>query len=351
MRGEFARCPKMVRAPEPRYNGRFSMGEFIMNKTTIVLAAATLFAVAGAVQAQDKYPNRPIRMLVPFTAGSATDFFARAVGQKLSESWGQQVVVDNRPSAGGVVASELMLNALPDGHTLMMVSIGHAVNASLYSKLPYDTVRDFAGITLVADVPNVLVVSPNLGLKSVKELIELAKSKSGQINYGSAGVGSGTHMNGEQFKLAAGLNIVHVPYKGTPEALTNTIGGSVQFFFSPITAATPLVKGGKITGLAVTTLKRSPVLPDLPTMVEAGMPGFEFNLWTGLIGPAKMPVAVKQKLADEIARIMSAPDMQERALTQGATPHTMTPAQFDAYIKNEVTRLAVVVKASGARAD
>ena len=172
-------------------------------------------------------------MLVPFSAGSATDFLARTVGQKMSESWGQQVVVDNRPSAGGVIASEILLNATPDGHTLMMVSIGHAVNASLYSKLPYDTVKDFAGMTLVADVPNVLVATPSLGLKSVKDLIELAKSKPGQINYGSAGVGSGTHMNGEQFKLAAGINVVHVPFKGTPEAITNTIGGSVQYFFAP----------------------------------------------------------------------------------------------------------------------
>ena len=319
--------------------------------TRKMMPAVALLFVAGGVAAQDKFPTKPIRMLVPFSAGSATDFFARIVGQKIAENWGQQVVVDNRPSAGGVIASELLLNATPDGHTLMMVSIGHAVNASLYSKLPYDTVRDFAGVTLVADVPNVLVVTPSLGVKSVKDLIDLAKSRGGQLNYGSAGVGSGTHMNGEQFKLAAGINVVHVPFKGTPEALTNTISGSVQYFFAPITAAVPLVKSGKITGLAVTTRSRSPVLPDLPSAAEVGVAGFDFNLWTGLLGPAKIPKDVKDKIAKEVERILALPDMKERMLVQGATGHAMPPAQFDAFIKAEVERLAKVVKASGARAD
>jgi tripartite-type tricarboxylate transporter receptor subunit TctC len=290
-------------------------------------------------------------MLVPFSPGSATDFLARLVGQKMSEHWGQQVVVDNRPSAGGVIASQLLLSAAPDGHTLMMVSIGHAVNASLYTKLPYDTVKDFAGVSFVADVPNVLIATPSLGLKNVSDLIKLAKSKPGQLNYGSAGVGSGTHMNGEEFKLAAGIDVVHVPYKGTPEAITNVISGAVQYFFAPITAAVPMVKSGKVTGLAVTTKARSPVLPEVPTVSEAGLPGFEFNLWTGLLGPAKMPNDVKQKLAAEVARILALPDVKDKMLTQGATPHTMAPKEFDAFLKNEVTRLAKVVKASGARAD
>jgi len=315
------------------------------------LSVACLALACGSVCAQDNFPNKPIRMLVPFSAGSATDIFTRAIGQKMAESWTQQVVVDNRPSAGGVIASELLLNATPDGHTLMMVSIGHAVNASLYSKLPYDTVRDFAGVTLVADVPNVLVATPALGFKSVRDLIDAAKAKPGQLNYGSAGVGSGTHMNGEQFKLAANINVVHVPFKGTPEALTNTISGSVQYFFAPITAAVPLVKSGKVTGLGVTTRARSPVLPDLPTIADSGLPGFDFNLWTGLVGPAKMPKDIKEKIAREVARILSLADVKERLLVQGATPHAMPPAQFDAFIKGEVERLAKVVKASGARAD
>jgi tripartite-type tricarboxylate transporter receptor subunit TctC len=321
----------------------------IMNKLNILVGISLL--AAGAAGAQDKFPAKPIRMLVTVSAGSAIDFLARLIGQKMAESWGHQVVVDNRPSAGGIIASELLLNATPDGHTIMIVSIGHAVNPSLYSKLPYDTVKDFAGISLVADVPNVLVATPALNLKSVKDLIDLAKSKPGQINYGSAGIGSGTHINGEQFKLAAGINVVHVPYKGTPEALNNTIGGGVQYFFAPITAAVPLVKGGKVTGLAVSTKNRSPVLPDLPTVAEAALPGFDFNLWSGFVGPAKMPKDIKEKLAKEIARILGLPDVKERLLTQGATAHAMPPAEFDAFIKAEVERLTKVVKASGARAD
>ncbi len=322
-----------------------------MNCKSTIFATAALLLAAVPVSAEDKFPSEPIRMLVPFSAGSATDFFARTVGQKLSENWGQQVVVDNRPSAGGVIASELLLSGVPDGYSLMMVSIGHAVNASLYSKLPYDTVKDFAGVTLVADVPNVLVATPALGLKSVRDLVELAKSKPGQLNYGSAGVGSGTHMNGEQFKLATGINVVHVPFKGTPEAITNTISGSVQYFFAPITAAVPLVKGGKVTALAVTTRNRSPVLPDLPGAAEVGIAGFDFNLWTGLVGPARMPKAIKDKVSAEVARILSQQEMKDRMLVQGATPHSMSPAEFDAFIRSEVERLAKVVKASGARAD
>jgi tripartite-type tricarboxylate transporter receptor subunit TctC len=322
-------------------------------KKMVFAACVAVGAVAlqGTAMAQEKFPSKPIRMLVPFSPGSATDFLARLVGQKMSEHWGQQVVVDNRPSAGGVIASQLLLSAAPDGHTLMMVSIGHAVNASLYTKLPYDTVKDFAGVTLVADVPNVLIATPSLGLKNVTDLIKLAKSKPGQMNYGSAGVGSGTHMNGEEFKLAAGIDVVHVPYKGTPEAITNVISGAVQYFFAPITAAVPMVKSGKVTGLAVTTKARSPVLPEVPTIAESGLPGFEFNLWTALLGPAKMPNDVKEKVAAEVARILALPDVKDKMLTQGATPHTMTPKQFDAFLKTEVTRLAKVVKASGARAD
>ena len=323
-----------------------------MLKTNLTTAlACALLTIAAPGSAQEQFPSKPIRMLVPFSAGSATDFFARLLGAKMTEHWGQQVVIDNRPSAGGVIASETLLAAPPDGYTMMLVSVGHAVNASLYTKLPYDTVKDFAGITLVADTPTVLVVTPSLGLKTVKDLVDLAKSKPGQINYASAGIGSGAHMNAEQFKLATGINVVHVPFKGTPEALTNVIGGSVSFFFSPITGAVTLVKGGKITALAVSTKERSPVLPDLPSATEVGVPGFEFNLWTGLLGPAKMPKDVKDKLNKEAVGILSAPDVKERMLTQGATPHPMSPAQFDAFIKSEVERLAKVVKASGAKAD
>ena len=321
-----------------------------MLKTNLTTAlACALLTIAAPGSAQEQFPSKPIRMLVPFSAGSATDFFARLLGAKMTEHWGQQVVIDNRPSAGGVIASETLLAAPPDGYTLMLVSVGHAVNASLYTKLPYDTVKDFAGITLVADTPTVLVVTPSLGLKTVKDLVDLAKSKPGQINYASAGIGSGAHMNAEQFKLATGINVVHVPFKGTPEALTNVIGGSVSFFFSPITGAVTLVKGGKITALAVSTKERSPVLPDLPSATEVGVPGFEFNLWTGLLGPAKMPKDVKDKLNKEAVGILSAPDVKERMLTQGATPHPTTPEKFDEFIRAEVKKFAPVIIASGAK--
>lgn len=316
----------------------------------LMAVAGVVLLAAGTVHAQDRFPNRPIRMLVGFTPGSVTDFLARAVGQKLSESWGQQIVVDNRPGAGGVIASNILKEAAPDGYTLMVASSGHAVNASLYSKLPYDTLKDFAGITFLADVPNVLVVSPALGLKSVRDVISLAKSKPGQINYGSAGVGSGTHMNGEVFIIAAGIKVVHVPYKGSPEAINNVIGGSVQYYFAPITGVVSLIKAGRLTGLAVSTKDRSPVLPDIPSVAESGgLPGFDYSVWYGMIAPAKIPKNVKGKLAQEIARILGLPDVKERMLTQGATLRPTSPEEFDAFIRDEVARMAKIIKGAGIR--
>ncbi len=315
------------------------------------MAAAGVLLAAGAVHAQDKFPNKPIRILVGFTAGSGTDFLARTVGQKMSDRWGQQVVVDNRPGAGGVIASEIVARATPDGYTLLIVSVGHAVNASLFSKLPYDTLKDFAGVTYVADVPNVLVSTPSLGLKSVRELIELAKSKPAQVNYGSAGLGSSTHMNGELFNMAAGIKVVHVPYKGAPESLTSTIAGSVQYSFLPIPVGAPLIKGGKVTGLGVSTRNRSPVLPDMPSIAEAGLPGFDFSGWYGMLAPAKTPTAVKEQLTKEVARILALQDVNERLLTQGATPHTTSPREFDAFVKDEVERFGKVIRAAGIRID
>jgi len=321
----------------------------LITRSSMAVAGVVLLA-AGVVHAQQQFPNRPIRILVGFTAGSVTDFLARAVGQKLYESWGQQIVVDNRAGAGGVIASHILKGATPDGYTLMVASSGHAVNASLYSKLPYDTLKDFAGITFLADVPNVLVVSPAPGLKSVRDLIALAKSKPGQINYGSAGVGSGTHMNGEVFIIAAGIKVVHVPFKGSPEAINNVIGGSVQYYFAPITGVVSLIKAGRLTGLAVSTKDRSPVLPDIPSVAESGgLPGFDYSVWYGMLGPAKLPKNLKGKIAQEIARILALPDVKERMLTQGATLRPTSPEEFDAFIKDEVVRMAKIVKGAGIR--
>src|SRR4051812_26501877 len=203
---------------------------FTLAQAALAAAAAASVALPAIAQ-QQKFPSKPIRMIVPFSAGSQTDILARLVGAEMNKNWGQQVVVDNRPSAGGTIAAGIVATSPADGHTLMLHSVGHAINASLYTKLPFDTVRDFAGVSQIASVPNVLVVSPALGVKSVKDLIALAKQKPGAVNYGSAGIGSGTHINGEQFKVAAGLNVVHVPYKGTPEALTDTMTGRIQYFF------------------------------------------------------------------------------------------------------------------------
>ncbi len=314
-----------------------------------VTLAAVLLLAAGAVAAQDKFPTKPIRMLVPFSAGSQTDILARWVGEKMGEHWGQQVVVDNRPSAGGTIASELVLGANSDGHTLMMVSTGHAGNATLYSKLSYDTIKDFAGISQVASVPNILVVAPALGAKSVKELIALAKSKPGQFNFSSAGIGSGTQINGEMFKLAVAIDATHVAYKGAPEALNNVIGGGVQFTFSPVLVAAGQVRAGRVLALAVSTAARSPMFPDVPTVAEAGVPGFDYDQWYGLLAAAKTPRPLINLLNREVVRILNLPDMKERMVSQGATPKPTTPEAFDAFIRAEVKKFAAVIIAAGAR--
>jgi tripartite-type tricarboxylate transporter receptor subunit TctC len=313
--------------------------------------AATALALAAAqpAVAQQKYPTKPIRMLVPFSAGSQTDILARWIGEKMGDSWGQNVIVDNRPSAGGTIASEYVLGANPDGHTLMMVSTGHAGNATLYSKLSYDTVKDFAGISQVASVPNILVVAPALGAKSIKELIALAKSKPAQFNFSSAGIGSGTQINGEMFKLAAGISATHIAYKGAPEALNNVIGGSVQFCFSPVLVAAGQIRAGRVLALAVSTAARSPMFPDVPTVAEAGVPGFDYDQWYGLLASAKTPRPLINLVNKEVVRILNLPDIKERMLSQGATPKPTTPEQFDAFIRAEVKKFATVIIAAGAR--
>ena len=306
-------------------------------------------ASAGPLHAAEAFPTHPIRMLVPFSAGSQTDILARWIGEKMVESWGQQVVVDNRPSAGGTLASQYVLSANPDGHTLMMVSTGHAGNATLYSKLPYDTVKDFAGVSRVASVPNLLVVAPTLGPRSVKELVAYAKGKAGKTNFSSAGIGSGTQINGEMFKLAAGIDATHVPYKGAPEALNNVIGGSIEFCFSPVLVAAGQVKAGKVLALAVSTAKRSPMFPEVPTVAEAGIPGFDYDQWYGVLTSAKTPRPTVHMVNKEVVRILNLPDIRERMLTQGATPTPTTPEAFDAYIRSEVARFAKVLIAAGAK--
>ena len=321
-----------------------------MKLSTLLLAVAAMpLCGTGIVQAQEKFPTKNIRMLVPFAAGSQTDILARWIGEKFLETWGQQVVVDNRPSAGGTIASQFVLDANYDGHTMMMVSTGHAGNATLFSKLPYDTIKDFAGVSQVASVPNVLVVAPALGAKTMKDLIALAKAKPGTMNFSSAGIGSGTQINGEMFKLAAGIDVTHVPYKGAPDALNNVIGGGVQFNFAPILVAAGQIKAGRVLALAVSTVARSPLFPNVPTVAEAGLPGFEYDQWYGLLVAAKTPRPIVNAVNREVVRILNAPEMKERMLTQGATPKPTTPENFDAFIRAEVKKFAPVIIASGAK--
>lgn len=321
------------------------------SQPVFLLALLSVAAALPAYAQTQKYPVKPIRMVVPVSAGSQTDISARMIGQKMFENWGQQVVVDNRPGAGGTIAGSIIANAAPDGHTMILHSISHAVNASLYAKLPYDTLRDFTGVSQVASVPNLLVVAPTSGIRTVKELIALAQQKPGQVNFGSAGVGTGTHLNGEQFKLAAGINVVHIPYRGTPEALTDTATGRIHYFFSPIVPALPFVKDKRVTALAVTTKARSPVLPDVPTVAESGLPGFEFDLWIGILAPSKTPKPLLNLISNEVRRILELPDIRERMTSQGVVPKPTTPEEFDRFVRAEVERVSVIVKASGARAD
>lgn len=297
------------------------------------------------------YPTKPIRMVIPFTAGSNSDMLARLIGPKLLESWGQQVVVDNRPGAGGSIAGGIVVSSTPDGHTLMLSSSAFATSAALGLKLPYDPLKDFAGVTQVASTANVLVVAPSLGVKSAKELIALAQQKPGQINFASSGVGSGTHYTGELFKLAAKIDVVHVPFKGTPEALTDTMAGRVQYYISPIMPALPMIRSGRLLALGVTTTQRAPLLPDVPSLGEAALPGFQYDGWFGLWAPSMAPRKTIGRVAREVARILELPDVKDRIVSQGATPRSSTPQELDRLVRAEVETRSKVLKAAGAKAD
>ncbi len=304
-------------------------------------------AVAGA----QAWSAKPVRIVVPFTAGSATDILARTFGQKLQEYWGQSVIIDNRPGAGGTIGTGIVAKSPPDGYTLLVHSAAYAVNPSMYPDLPFDTLKDFVEIAPLGGQPNVLVVAPASGIKSVSDLIAQAKAKPGQFNYASAGNGSGTHMNAEKFKLATGIDAVHVPYKGTPEALTDTMAGRVTYFFSPISAALPQVKEGKLVALGVSSAQRSSILKDvLDVIAESGLPGCDYNLWVGLFGPAGMPPELVDRINKDVQRALGSPEIKERLAGLGAEPMPMTPAEFRAFTRNDVEVSAKIVKAAGIKA-
>jgi tripartite-type tricarboxylate transporter receptor subunit TctC len=316
------------------------------------LARVTLIAlsIASSLALAQSYPNKPVHVIVSFTAGSATDILARTYGQKLSEMWGQPVVVENRPGAGGTIGEAVVAKSPPDGYTLLVNSAAQAYNPSIYQTLSFDTVKDFVDVAALGGQPNVLVVAPSLGVKTLAELIALAKQKPGQLNFASAGTGSGTHINGEKFKLAAGIDVVHVPYKGTPEALNDTIAGRVTYYFSPISAALQFVKEGKLVALAVSTSKRSSVLPNVPTVAESGLPGFDYSLWVGLFAPAGTPPDVVDKIARDVRATAQSPDVKERFATLGAEPMPMTPGEFTKFVQTEIEESAKVIKAAGIKA-
>ena len=310
-----------------------------------------LAVVAGGAWAQ-AYPVKPIRLVVPFPPGGATDILARAVAQKLTDAWGQSVIVDNRPGAGGNIGSELVAKAAPDGYTLELGTVGtHAINASLYSKMPYDHVRDFAPVILVAGVPNVLVVNPGLPVNSVQELIAYAKANPGKLNFASSGSGTSIHLAGELFKVMAGVQMTHVPYKGSSPALQDLLGGQVQLMFDNLPPSLPHIKAGKLRALGVTSATRAPALPDVPTIAESGLPGFEASSWFGVLAPAGTPPAIIAKLNAEIAKWLDTPEAKEKMLTLGANAAGGTPEDFAKHIAAETAKWAKVVKESGAKVD
>ena len=315
----------------------------------ILLAA--LHAGAFAAEHTRGYPVRPIRLIIPFPPGGGNDTMARAIGTKLTETWGQQVIFDNRPGANGLVACEIAARAAPDGYTLLMANVGsHAINPALYAKIPYDPVKDFTPVSLLGTTSNVLVVAPSTPAASVSELVALAKAKPRQLTYGSNGIGSSQHLAGVMFGISFGIELVHVPYKGTGPVLTDLLGGQIAFSFSNALAVTQYIKANRLRALAVTSLRRSPSLPNVPALAES-VPGFEALSWWGIAAPARTPAAIVKTLNDEIVRNLASPAMKEQLERQGVEARGTTPKEFADFIQSEAAKWSKVVKASGARAE
>jgi len=312
-----------------------------------VLAVAAAVAAGPAAHAQAPFPAKPVRLVISFTPGSATDIVGRIVGQKLSESWGQPVVAENRPGAGGSIGSAAVAQSAPDGYTLLANSSAHASNPSIYAKLPYDTLRDFTNLSPLAGQPNVLIVGPGTGWKTLADFLAAAKAKPGELNFASAGLGSGTHLNLVKLALATGIQVTHVPYKGTPEAIGDTIAGRVCCYFAPITAAVPHVTGGKAIALGVSSAKRAGLLPDVPTIAEGGVPGFEYTLWVGLWGPAGMPADVAARINKDVQAALAAADVKERLRKLGAEPMQMTIPEFTQFVQREIADSQRIIQAAG----
>lgn len=316
---------------------------------TTALLALPLLAMAAAQQARadTAYPTKPIRVIVPFSAGSTTDIIARAIADKMGQSLGQTLVVDNRGGASGTIGAAAVATAAADGYTVMIQSSSHTVNPSTFAKLPYDTLRDFAGVTPISSLPNALVISPSKNIKTLQELLAAARAKPGSLNFASAGQGSATHLNAEKFKMAARIDATNIPFKGSGEAVNEVLSGRVDYYFSPVAPVIAQIKEGNLLALAVGSPKRSAALPDVPTTTEAGVPGSEFNFWIGMMVPAKTPRDIVNRLHDEVVKALATPEVKQRFANLGADAWTLKPEAFDAYIKDEIASNAQLVKAAG----
>jgi tripartite-type tricarboxylate transporter receptor subunit TctC len=316
--------------------------------------AGALLAVHGGALAQPAtkgqvpaWPTKPLRATVAFTAGSATDVIARTLGERLFVQLGQPVVIENRPGASGTIGAAIVARAEPDGHTMLVQSSTHTLTPSTYLKLPYDTLRDFSGVTPLASLASVLVVAPSRGMRSPRDLVTAAQAKPGAMSYASGGIGSAAQLNAERFKLSANFEALHVPFKGAPEALTEVMTGRVDFYFSPIVPALPLVRDGKLLAIAIGSSKRAAALPDVPTTIEAGYRDSEYNFWVGLLVPGKTPRPLVKRIYQETQKALQSPEMVARMKTIGAEPMPMSPEEFDAYIREEIALNAKLVKAAG----
>jgi len=329
----------------------------VLSKRRLALAAAGALALApalfpAAAQAQAAFPSKALTIVVPFSAGGTTDILARVVGQYMSKDLGQPVIVDNRAGAGGNIGAQMVARAAPDGYTLLMGTVGtHAINQSLYKKMAFDPIKDFAPITRVALVPNLLVANPGQPYKTVKELIAYAKANPGKVTFASSGSGTSIHLSGEMFQQMAGVEMQHIPYKGSAPALTDLLGGQTAIMFDNMPSVISHVKAGKLRPLAVTTPQRSPALPDVPTIAEAGVPGYSATSWFGLLAPANTPAPVIAKLNASILKALADPEVKKKMAEQGAEPHGEKPEQFAEFIRSETAKWGQTVKKSGATAD
>ena len=312
--------------------------------------AAALFAVCAGANAQN-YPDKPVRMIVPYAAGGNADLLARVVAQKLGEMFAQQIIIDNRAGANGVIGTELLAKAAPDGYTLGFIASGHSINPGMYSKMPFDPIRDFAPIAQTSSTPIIIAVTAALPAKTVKALAALAKARPGELSYASQGNGSPGHLAGALFNSMNGITIVHIPYKSTSQAITDLSSGQVQMMYPSATSILPHIKAGRLRAVAIATKQRSALAPDIPTAAESGLPGFEAGIWNGVMAPAGTAPAIIEKLHAAIAKILQSPDTRERILVMGADPAISTPAEFSAFIAAELKKWTKVIKDSGAKLD